>query len=98
MNLIKIDGKDYPVMFRTLLGMTWVGWLNFLLLQWFGLRLCWSPTVVEGRAVVRLRRLEFLAWPLSRWYWSWRVEIVVPCLLCLPSLCAVAALVWWLAC
>jgi len=28
----------YPT--NRVLGLTWVGWLNFLLLQWVGLRLC----------------------------------------------------------
>ena len=28
----------YPT--RRVLGLTWVGWLNFLLLQWLGVRLC----------------------------------------------------------
>jgi hypothetical protein len=30
---------------RTLLGYTWVGWLNILLLQWFGFRVFY---VLEG--------------------------------------------------
>lgn len=30
-------------------GHTWLGWLNFLIFQWLGLRFCEEVTVPEGK-------------------------------------------------
>lgn len=58
---------------RRFLGLTWVGWLNFLLLQWFGVRLGGrfeksrypAPVVFAGWFV----RVPVL--PLSGWWASY---------------------------
>ncbi len=91
--LMHIDGELVPLRACMPLGMSWVGWLNFLLLQWFGVRLTWKPTVEDGGVVVRLHG-AYLQWPLVGWYWSWRTEIIVPCLLSIPVLLAIAAILW----
>lgn len=76
--------------FRVVLGMTWVGWLNYCLLQWFGLRIAYRTTD-DGE--LKLVRLMF-AWPMTRWYLSWRREVVVPSLVSLPVIALIAA--FWL--
>lgn len=84
--VIFIDCVPVPAKFRMLLGMTWVGWLNFCILQWFGLRLAYEPTS-DGR--IRVSRV-FWAWPLDLWYWSRRAEIIVPVLVSMVFWASVA--------
>ena len=81
-----------PARFRQLLGMTWVGWLNFCVLQWLGLRIEWTPTT-EGR--IRIVRVRW-AWPLTLWYWSWRREVVVPVLVSMVFWASVAMMLVWM--
>ena len=47
------------------LGLSWVGWLNFILLQWVGIRLAY---VVDGRRITRWYLLRWIV-PLTGW-WS----------------------------
>lgn len=84
-----IDGARVPAKFRLLLGMTWVGWLNFCVLQWIGLRLAYRY-MPDGR--IRVCG-AFLAWPLTLWYWSWRREVIVP-MLCSAPVVLLVVLAW----
>lgn len=44
---------------RRLLGLTWIGWLNFLVLRWFFVRLFY---VVESDGTIS-------RWGLTKWVW-----------------------------
>lgn len=53
---------------RTILGLTWIGWLNFMIFQWLGIRL---QGVVRSRDDMTISKLQ-IRWghlPLTGW-WS----------------------------
>ncbi len=91
----KSDGLYHECSFRLVLGMTWVGWLNFCVLQWFGFRLYYRIDEDSSPAELECYGAS-LAWPMTRWYLTLRREVVIPLLLSLPSLLTLAALAWWL--
>jgi hypothetical protein len=74
-----------------LLGMSWRGWLNFCILQWFGLRLHYTTTD-DGRYVIGAG--YGWDWPCANWYWTLRREVVLPLLISLPALALYTLLVW----
>lgn len=57
---------------------SWFGLLNFLLLQWFGVRLARVVQLVGRRRVHRGWRLLRWVWPLTGWWspyrWIWRIR------------------------
>lgn len=91
--VVYIHGERIPARFRMVLAMTWIGWVNYCVLQWFGVRF-------EGRVFadgkLRLVGAHF-AWPMTEWYLSLRREVVIPTLLSLPVVALVLAL-WRFAC
>lgn len=73
---------------RRVLGLTWVGWLNFCVLQWLGLRLAYEVETqgfhpkygeVVGWQLKRVR-------PMKHWNRGW--WMVLPSLLSLPAVAA----------
>lgn len=53
---------------RRFLGFTWIGWLNFLLLQWFGVRLMWWFMRADDKRI----GLLFPVVPLTGWWTDFR--------------------------
>jgi len=66
---------------RRFLGLSWLGWLNFLLLQWFFLRAFVQIAKTDPNEGSEVNAFGLLwAWPLTRWSflpWS-RVPRRVP--------------------
>lgn len=54
---------------RRLLGLTWIGWTNLLLLQWFGLRLA---AIVEPPDDTHVGYTVKRRWPLAGWSGQYR--------------------------
>ena len=55
---------------ETFLGLTWVGWLNFLFLQWLWIRLYWYRDTPQGKPLGYGLKLGIM--PLTGWwtpYW-----------------------------
>jgi hypothetical protein len=86
-------GDPVRARFHMILGMTWIGWLNFCVLQWFGVRLIYTVRDDGGMRVKGAR----LRWPMTRWHMTWDLAGIVPLMFSLPVL-VIAALVWWWAC
>jgi hypothetical protein len=63
---------------RELLGLTWCGWLNVLVLQWLGLRLAYSIERADSATVTEWRLMRWIV-PLTGWwhpyrYFGWRLR------------------------
>jgi hypothetical protein len=58
---------QYPT--KKLFGKTWVGWLNFLLLQWFCIRL--EGTVNSDRSETEWNIIKWIT-PLTGWWSDYR--------------------------
>lgn len=58
---------------RRLLGLTWIGWLNLIALQWVGLRLA---AVVEPPDDVQTGWTVKRWWPLEGWRGVYKVASV----------------------
>lgn len=84
------NGDPVRARFHMILGMTWVGWLNFCVLQWLGVRLTYTVRD-DGRIGLTGFRMW---WPMTRWHLTWDAADIVPCFFTLPVL-VLAALVWW---
>ena len=54
---------------RRFLGLTWAGWLNFLVLQWIGLRLVRVVELDDTITCWRIRWMPIwrIGWSLPRW-------------------------------
>lgn len=53
---------------RRMLGLTWIGWLNLVILQWTGHRLAAKVDEHEEHVGFAIRRW----WPLSGWLGPYR--------------------------
>lgn len=59
---------------RRLFGLTWIGWTNLLLLQWFGLRLA---AVVEPPDDTHVGYTVKRWWPLAGWRTEYKLASVL---------------------
>jgi len=57
---------------KTFLGLSWVGWLNFLILQWFCVRLAYIENT-ETKEVEGYKWIKGVA-PLTGWSFTWWKE------------------------
>ena len=55
------------------LGLTWVGWFNFIILQWFFVRLFYT---INDDDTLGDFGLMFFVFPLSGWWWSYNPKIM----------------------
>lgn len=50
-------------------GMTWVGWVNFIVLQWFGLRLTRILAGHKDEPGGTQAAARTIGWATTRWVW-----------------------------